>query len=309
MTFLDICGIILAVKCMKKLIPILIFIIIFLVACAPSGESAQIAATTLPVYEFTLRICQGTDISVAQLVTENVSCLHDYTLKVDQMRIIECAEMIVINGAGLETFMEDALFTAKNIVDSSEGLTLVEMESHNHEDEHGHDHGHTHSEDPHIWLSPQNAKAMAENICNALSKQYPKYETVFRSNLQQLLLDIDALQAYGEEKLQDVSCKKLITFHDGFSYLAESFDLTILHAIEEESGAEASAAELIDLTEMLRENNLPAIFIEKNGSVSAANIISAETNTAIYSLDMAMSGTSYFDAMYHNIDTLQEALQ
>ena len=48
---------------------------------------------------------------------------------------------------------------------------------------------------------------------------------------------------------------------------------------------------------------------EKNGSVSAANIISAETNTAIYSLDMAMSGTSYFDAMYHNIDTLQEALQ
>ena len=309
MTFLDKCGIILVVNCMKKLIPIVILIIIFLVACAPSREGAQIAATTLPVYEFTARICQGTDISVIQIVTENVSCLHDYTLKVDQMRSIESAEMIIINGAGLENFMEDAFFSAKNIVDSSKGLALVENESHSHSDEHGHNYGHTHSEDPHIWLSPQNAKVMAKNICNALSKQYPNFKTIFDRNLQQLILDLDNLQAYGEEKLHDLSSSNLITFHDGFSYLAESFDLTILRAIEEESGSEASAAELIELIEIVTQNNLSSIFIEKNGSVSAANIISAETNAAIFTLDMAMSGTSYFDAMYHNIDTLQEALQ
>jgi len=53
---------------------------------------------------------------------------------------------------------------------------------------------------------------------------------------------------------------------------------------------------------------LPAVFTESNGSVSAADIIAAETNISVYSLDMAMGGDSYFEAMYHNIDTIKEAL-
>ena len=101
----------------------------------------------------------------------------------------------------------------------------------------------------------------------------------------------------------------MIPFHDGFSYFARSFGLTIVEAVEEESGSEASARELIHLIELVREHNLPAIFIEKNGSSSAASILSRETGAKVYTLDMAMSGSSYFDAMYHNIDTIKEALQ
>ena len=79
--------------------------------------------------------------------------------------------------------------------------------------------------------------------------------------------------------------------------------------MEEESGAEASAAELIELIEEVEHHDLPAIFTEINGSVSAADIIARETGAALYTLDMAMSGDSWFDAMYHNIDTIKEALQ
>ena len=79
-------------------------------------------------------------------------------------------------------------------------------------------------------------------------------------------------------------------------------------AIEEESGSEASAAELIELIEEVEHHNLPAIFTETSGSASAASVISRETGAAIHTLDMAMAGDSYFDAMYHNIDTLKEAL-
>ena len=91
--------------------------------------------------------------------------------------------------------------------------------------------------------------------------------------------------------------------------MAKSFDLTILRAVEEESGSEASAAELIELIALVKHNQLPAIFIEANGSDSAARIIAEETGASVYTLDMAMSGDSYFDAMYRNIDTLKEALQ
>ena len=99
-----------------------------------------------------------------------------------------------------------------------------------------------------------------------------------------------------------------MTFHDGFSYFAQAFNLTILEAVEEESGSEASAQELKHLTGVVRENDLPAIFTERNGSTSAAGVISQETGVTVYSLDMAMAGDSYFDAMYRNIDTIKEAL-
>ena len=116
------------------------------------------------------------------------------------------------------------------------------------------------------------------------------------------------MQRYGEDALSGLSCRELITFHDGFSYFAESFHLTILAAVEEESGSEASARELIELIGLSREHSLPAIFIEVNGSPSAASVLSRETGIRIFSLDMAMAGDSYFAAMYRNIDTVKEAL-
>ena len=84
--------------------------------------------------------------------------------------------------------------------------------------------------------------------------------------------------------------------------------MTIVKAVEEESGSEASARELIEMITLVEENALPAIFTETSGSTSAAGIIARETGCGQYTLDMAMSGDSYFNAMYHNIDTIKEAL-
>ena len=285
---------------MRKFAFLLSFIIIctaLLTGCS-SESPAQIAATTLPVYEFTTNLCKGTEITVTRLVTEEVSCLHDYTLQTGQMRAIEAAELIVISGGGLEDFLEDAIGN-KAVIDASSGMEL--HSGHQHE-------GHSHENDPHIWLSPEEAKHMVQNIAHQLSEQYPQYTDIFHQNEAALLEKLDALHSYASEQLKELSCRELITFHDGFTYLAESYDLTILKAVEEESGSEASAQELIQLIQLVQDHQLPAIFTEKSGSVSAAGIISRETQVQIYTLDMAMSGDSYFDAMYHNIDTLKEAL-
>ena len=289
---------------MKKLFSFLIILsfLLCLIGCTPQ-ESVQIATTTLPVYEFTSLLCDGTDLRVGRLVTENVSCLHDYTLQVWQMRMIEGADTIVISGGGLEDFLGDVLLEHP-VIDASEHLELICPETEDH-----HDHQeHHHETDPHYWLSPAYAKIMAENICKGLSANYPEYTAVFYENLAVLTTKLDMLQLYGEETLANLSSRELITFHDGFSYFAENFDLTILKSIEEESGQEASAAELKELIELVREHQVPTIFTETNGSVSAADVIAAETGCRKYQLDMAMAGESYFTSMYHNIDTIKEAL-
>ncbi len=291
---------------MKKLIAFISFIayILFLSGCsAQQGPSTDVLATTKPVYDFTAYLCLGTDITVHQLVTENVSCLHDYTLQSQQMRAIESAKLIVISGAGLEEFLHDVLHNSENIIDASYEIELMCGE-HTHETEEGHHH----DSDPHIWLSVKNARHMAENIYNGLSESFPEYQTVFQNNLITLQEKFDQLEAYGREQLSSLSTYNMITFHDGFSYFAEEWNLTILKALEEESGSEASAAELIELINLVRQYQLPAIFTEENSSSSAAHIIASETGIDIYTLNMGMSDDDYFEIMYHNIDTVKEAL-
>ena len=227
------------------------------------------------------------------------------------MRQIETAQAVIISGAGLEDFLSDALNDAK-IIDASANIELIcpdEGNDHEHEDDHHHAGGHHHENDPHIWLSPANAKIMAENIRDSLSRLFPEHQQVFHRNCQMLLDDLEQLHSYAQTALADLSCRELITFHDGFAYLAREYDLTILEAVEEESGSEASAAELIRLIRLTQDHKLSAVFTEVNGADSAANIIAAETGANIYQLDMVMAGNSYFEAMYHNIDTLKEALQ
>lgn len=273
--------------------------------CSSRKSPPPIAATTLPVAEFTERLCQGTGLTVSRLVTEPVSCLHDYSLNVDQVRLAEAAETVVISGAGLEDFL-DGILAEDKLIDASAGIPLLEGDpAHSHEEHDHHDHG---EGDPHIWLSPKNAAAMVENICAGLSARYPEYGEIFQKNLQPLLEELDALQRYGDDSLAALSTREIITFHDGFAYFADAFGLTILEAVEEESGSEASAKDLIRLIRLTEDHHLPGIFTEKNGSTSAAGIISRETGAAVFPLDMAMSGNSYFDAMYHNIDTIKEAL-
>ncbi len=287
---------------MKRIIALLGLILILLTGCQTKEASANIAATTLPVYQFTSILCEGTGLTVTRLVTESVSCLHDYSLSVRQVKAVEAAELVILSGAGLEDFMED-LLCGKEAVDASNGIDL--LESCHHSDHEGE---HQHKEDSHIWLSPANAMVMVKNICAGLSAKYPQHKITFENNLQILLGQLNALLLFGQQQLGDLASRELVTFHDGFAYFADCFDLTILKAIEEESGSEASAAELKEVISIVRTHSLPAIFVETNGADAAAKVICAETGAKCFTLDMAMAGDDYFTVMYQNIDIIKEAL-
>lgn len=259
---------------------------VLLCGCASRTPAADIAATTGPVAQFTLAVVEGTDLAVTQVVTDSVSCLHNYSLSVGQMEAIASSRVTIISGGGLEDAMEDALATAFITIDCSQGAA---------------------SDDPHFWLDPMEAARMTDVICQQLSSVYPVYAPLFQRNADNYKAKLEALQAYGEEQLAGLSCRELVTFHDGFGCLADAFGLEVLAAIEEESGAEASAQALIDVIGLVSSHGLPAVFTEKNGSEAAASVIAAETGVSVYSLDMALTG-DYLEAMYQNIDTLKEAL-
>lgn len=279
-----------------------IFICFAAAGCAQLPSGNFVAATTLPVYEITSALCNGTDIGVYRLITDNVSCLHDYTLQVSQMQILEKATAVVMNGAGFEDFLHDAIPAKKSIIDASASIACITGENHD-----GHEHSHMH--DPHIWLDPKNAIAMSNNIFNGLIDLFPEHAEVFHKNYAAWISKLEELSAFAQDQLKNLKSNNIITFHDGFAYLAQAYGLEVVHSMEEEAGSEASAAELIEVIRLIENLDIPAVFTEKNGSDSAAKIIAAETGAKIFQLDMAISGNSYIEAMYQNIQTLKEALE
>ena len=285
---------------------------LLLTACgqaAPKEDKLTIVATTYPVYLFASAVTKGVEgREVLRLDTGSTSCLHDYNLTVNDMKKIEKAEVIAINGAGLEEFMEDALHTSDALViDCSEGVHLLENESHHH-DEHdhshdGHDHGHF---DPHYWMDAENALVMAENIAEAMVELDADNAKVYQENGEEARQALQVLDDLLETYREGLDVPGLITFHDGFRYFCHAYDLELLESIEEEAGSEASAKEIVEITHLVKEHDIPVIFTEVNGSDATAKAIVRETGCAIAQLSMVMDGPdddlgNYVRAMLKNM--------
>ena len=264
----------------------------------PETDAVRIVATTYPMAYLTEQICAGIpELQVDSLISEPVSCLHNYTITTGQMKLLDRADVLVMNGAGLEEFLEGALVYIPETerIDASADLTLLPGD----EDEW----------DPHVWLSPFCYAQQGETVAEALAERYPEYETELLANAAALEQQLSALQEELTAELSDLSCRELITFHDGFSYFAQAFDLTIAAAVEEEEGAETPARELRALCALVEERKIPAVFAERNGSQNASSVISSETGVPVFILNTMMDGeTDYMTAMRENIAAVKEAL-
>lgn len=296
---------------MKKLFAPLCALVLLLSACGqPAASQPQdedtlhIVATTYPVYLFTTAVTEGAEgVEVSLLVNQQTSCLHDYTLTVSDMKAIEGADVIVMNGTGLEEFMDDALSASDaQVIDCSEGIDLLPAQGHE-----GHDHDAEY--DPHIWMDPANAQVMLGTIADQLGQITGQDLQARCTEVQQ---QVEQANQQWKEQVSTLSAPKLITFHDGFQYFSRTFGLELLKAIEEEEGSEASAQEIKEIVSLVEQYQLPAIFTEVNGSESTAQAISRESGCGVYQLNMIMSGDGtgiqpYLDAMQNNIDTIVEA--
>ena len=283
----------------KRFLSLMLSAMLLLTACGQTPPAQQadddtltIVATTYPIYLFANSVVGDVEgVEVLRLDTGSTSCLHDYNLTVNDMKKIEKADVIAMNGVGLEEFMEDALSSSDALViDCSEGVELLENASHHHdEDDHshdGHDHGHF---DPHYWMDPMNVHVMARNLADGLIALQPEHAQRYESNYEDAEVFFRTLNHNLEQMVQDVEITGLITFHDGFQYFAHAYDLPLLESIEEEAGSEASAKEITEITGLVKKHRIPVIFTEVNGSDATANAIARETGCAVAQLTMLMS--------------------
>ena len=307
---------------MKKILSlVLVIILIFSVCCSCASQKTEngnilLVTSFYPVYIFTLNIVNGIDeFEVACMAEQNTGCLHDYQILSRDAKLIADADVFIINGAGMETFLEDVYMSNENlkIVDSSKGVTLIENcdEHHeNHEEETHHEHNH--SVNSHIWMSPENAKIQVDNIAENLASYYPQYKDIIEENQKDYINRLSELSDELDEKSKVLKDKNIITFHESYDYLASEYDFNVIATVESHEGAQVSAKGLAELVGVIKNNNVKVLFTEPDYKGSAATILSNETGVLICTLNPVIKGevslTAYEDIMRENLETILKAV-
>lgn len=308
---------------MKKILAIvLVFLVVFLSGCNVSefdeNDKNVIVTSFYPVYIFTLNLIDGIDgVEVFRMAENNTGCLHDYTLTAKDAKMLSDADVLVINGAGMELFVEDLYKTVEKlpVIDSSEGIELIcnDSHAHDHEEESHAGHDHNHSVNSHIWLSVGNAKMQVLNIKNGLVKAFPQYENQISLNCGEYLKRLDALDKQIKENYSVPEGKRIVTFHRAYDYMARDMGLEIAACIESDDGKEPSTKRLAQLCDEMREQNIKALFTESDYSGSAADIAASEIGARVYALNPVLKGeeklTAYEEIMLENYRIIYEAVK
>ena len=266
--------------------------------------SFHIVTSFYPMYVATINITQGVDgVTVTNMTKPQTGCLHDYQLMTEDMKTLEKADAFVINGAGMESFLDKVVNQQKNlkIIDASKGIELLKDGD---------------EENPHVWLSVTDAILQVKNIAEQLKAADPKHADAYEKNAAAYIKKLEALKAEMHAELDTVPNKDIVTFHEAFPYFAKEFGLNIISVVEREPGTEPTPAELQETIEQVKKLPVKVLFTEPQYSPSAAETIARETGAKIYTLDPVVTGeandkaiNAYIDTMKKNMKTLKTALQ
>ncbi|MBQ8299241.1 MAG: zinc ABC transporter substrate-binding protein [Clostridia bacterium] len=278
-------------------------------------EKLNIITSFYPMYVATANIIDEVpNVTLECLASPEVGCLHDYQLTVKDMMKLENADIFIINGGGMEAFLDKAIsaYPDLEVINASEHV--LENHEHEHESE-GEEHGHNHEdeENPHIWVSIDLHIHQIEEITEKLGVIDSGNKEKYEENAQKYIFKLQELSERMHTAIDNLPNKNIVTFHEAFYYFAKEFDLNVMAVIEREPGTSPSARDIAEIIDIVKENDVNAIFVEPEYLKTAANVIANETNVNVYELDPVTSGAfkkeAYIDIMNQNLEVLKEALK
>ena len=306
---------------------------------ASKDDKLQVVTTFYPVYLIGLNVADQIDgIEVKSLTKLNTGCLHDYQLTTEDMKIISDADVLIINGGGMEGFLEDVRtnYPKLTIIDTSQGITMLKnvteekaiategsaiernlkLEEYN----------------PHVWLDPKLYIQQIENVrdglidyINGTNTYANAYATAMIQQIEYNTktysrevsdLDAELVESINKGMLgraQDTQLPRAVIFHDAFAYLANRIGIEVVFTVPLDSDTALSAGDIATIIDATRDDNIKYLFTEVQYTDSIAKQIEAETDAKVTIIDSVVSGSgdkdAYLKAMRDNIEVIIEALQ
>ena len=299
---------------MKKRICLLAMLlaVALLGACASAGSEKTFVTSFYPMYIFAQNVAKDVPgVQIVNLAGESTGCLHDYQLKTRDMATLEKADALIINGGGMEQFMDKVIAQQPQlaVINASEGIEMLcSEEDHDHGD---HDHVHE-TLNAHVWLDPALAVRQVQNIADGLAAADGEHAEAYQANAAAYIARIETLRDELAQQLAPLGGSEIVTFHEAFTYFAKAYGLHVAAVIAGDSGEEPSTRQIAKLCDLVDSLAVKALFIEPQYPAKTAETIARETGAKLYTLDPVVTGDgstdSYENLMRENARVLQEAL-
>jgi zinc transport system substrate-binding protein len=298
-----------------------------------AGTKLEILTSTFPIYQITRNITKGWDtVKVSLMIPAQLGCPHDYALKPQDIQKLSRADVLVINGLGMEEFLGTPVKKANSklrIFDSSNGikdiLNYTDMGEHEHArdqpehkgehhnepdhedgDAHEHDRHHHHAGvNPHLFASPRMVALLATNIAAGLSGIDPAGARIYSENARIYAEKMNRLADEFVTLGKQLTNPRIVTQHGVFDYLARDMGLEVVAVVQAHAGQEPSASEMLAIVKTIREENAGAIFTEPQYPQKIGRTLAAETGIATAILDPVATGSEAAPLDYYEISMRQ----
>jgi ABC-type Zn uptake system ZnuABC Zn-binding protein ZnuA len=238
---------------------------------------------------------------------------HTFDPRPQDVAAISDAQVVFINGLGLEESLQPALDSNAEgaVVQVSEGVKVRTLDNAAAGEHSG--------VDPHTWTDPNNVIVWTQNIAAALAKADPANATAYQANANTYIASLRDLDAWIRSEVAQIppERRKLVTDHYAFGYFADEYGFEQVGALvgSFSTNASPSAQEIATLEDTIRAQNVPAVFVGTTVNASLAEQVAQDTGTKIVPVYTGSLTTpdgdagTYLDFMHYNVNAIVEALK
>lgn len=310
---------------MKKKILILIMTIAVLVLSGCQSSSTDwdeteenklnIMTSFYPVYVFTQEVAG--DLANVDMMVKGADA-HSFEPSARNLAAIEESDAFIYANPEMETWVPslvESLSSSTIIIETDKNTELLQNEDADHEESNDGDHNHV--IDPHTWLDPVLAQEQVEEIKKALIELDPENETIYTENAESFITELEELNQDYEIAFESADHRMFISQHAAFGYLAHRYNLVQESLAGLSSETEASPQRMAEITELIKEENIPVIYYNSNSSSDLAQTVADEANIEIevlHSLESVPneelhSGQGYLSLMRENLENLKKTIR
>ena len=302
-----------------------------------ADDMLTVVTSFYPMYIAALNIVDGVEgVRLENLSEPQTGCLHDFQLTPEDMKLLSTADVFVINGGGIESFMSDVAkaYPELDVVEACEDVALLSEDDadsdhdHDHEadtesdSDHDHDHeadaesdsAHEHDhgdENAHAWMSVPRYRTMVQTIASRLAEKDAKHADEYYANAKAY----DAKLAVLEEKINSIKSltngQNIIIFHEAYAYVADDFSMNACYLLDLDEERSVSAGEIKQVIGAIKDDGVSVILAEELYGKSMGDTVSRETDVHVIYIDPLNRGEydkdSYLYGMEHNIELIKEA--
>lgn len=267
-------------------------------------------------------------VTLENLSEPQTGCLHDYQLTAADMKLLSKADVFIVNGGGIESFLSDVAesYPDLKIVQACDGIDLLESaegtgESHNdlssnedadHDD---HDHSeHSHGdENAHVWMNLADYQIQVQNICNGLSEADSAHAEQYAKNAQTYQGKVQELQQEAAELASQIASQPVVIFHEAYEYIVQEYGLQLAGEMNLDEERQVSAGEVADILHSIEDNHVSVVLAEELYGTDMGEMVAKQSGVKVVYLDTLTRGDysadSYLEGMRSNIEQLKEAFQ